>query len=176
MAQHVSGRLAEIYRELGIPEDYPRRCGMALHPECRNLVDVGPDAFDRPACLEAGTAKAWAAMRAAAAADGIELQLVSAYRSHDYQAQLLQRKLARGLRIDEILQVNAAPGFSEHHSGRALDLGTPDYRPLEEEFELSPAFAWLREHARRFGFRMSFGRDNPFGVMYEPWHWFYIGQ
>jgi hypothetical protein len=83
--------------------------------------------------------------------------------------------LERGIGIESILQVNAAPGFSEHHSGRALDIGCPGYAHLEEEFEQSPAFAWLQRRGGEFGFRMSFPRNNSIGVLYEPWHWYYEG-
>lgn len=175
-ADAVNDQLKVIHGELGIAADYPLQCGMPLYPECPQLVDVGPDVFGRPACLEAGTAQAWHTMRAAAAQAGIELQLVSAYRSYDYQKQLFLRKLARGDSIADILRVNAAPGFSEHHSGRALDLAAPGLTPLEENFETTAAFAWLRSHAAGFGFRLSFPRNNPFGVLYEPWHWYYTGS
>ncbi len=168
--------LPEIHQQLGIPADYPQTCGMPEHRECRSLVPVGNDILGRPALLDAETALAWHRMQMAAATDGLTLQLVSAYRSVDYQRQLIQRKLDRGLAIEAILQVNAAPGFSEHHSGRALDLGCPDYQYLEESFELSPAFAWLQQHAGEFGFRLSFPRNNPFGVLYEPWHWYFLGK
>jgi D-alanyl-D-alanine carboxypeptidase len=110
-------------------------------------------------------------MRRAAAASMIELQLVSAFRSIDYQLGLLERKLQRGQAIDAILAVSAAPGYSEHHSGRALDLTTPGFAVLEEDFEKSPAFAWLQRHAVEHGFHLSFPRGNPHGVIYEPWHW-----
>jgi D-alanyl-D-alanine carboxypeptidase len=165
-------QLLAIHEELGIAAEYPRQCGMPLQPECETLVDVGLDAFARPARLEAATAQSWQAMQAAAADAGVELQLVSAYRSFDYQKQLFQRKLARGITLPDILKVNAAPGYSEHHSGRALDIGTPGCPPLEEEFETTAAFAWLQAHAADFGFRLSFPRDNPHGVLYEPWHWY----
>jgi len=168
----VNEQLWAIFGELGIASEYPQQCGMPMHPECPLLVDVGLDAFNRPARLEATTAEAWQALRAAAASAGVELQLVSAYRSYDYQKQLFLRKLARGDRIADILKVNAAPGFSEHHSGRALDLNTPGCPPLEEVFETTAAFAWLQANAADFGFRLSFPRTNAYGVVYEPWHWY----
>ena len=83
----------------------------------------------------------------------------------------MRRKRERGLSIDEILKISAAPGYSEHHSGRAIDLTAPGYAALEEEFEKSPSFAWLRRHARRFGFALSYPRNNRRGIAYEPWHW-----
>lgn len=172
----MNQQLLAILGELGIAPEYPQQCGMPLHAECPQLVDVGLDAFDRPARLEVATAQAWLAMQTAAASAGVPLQLVSAYRSYDYQKQLFLRKLARGDRIADILKVNAAPGFSEHHSGRALDLNTPGFPPLEEVFESTEAFSWLQAHATDFGFRLSFPRANSFGVLYEPWHWYYIGR
>ena len=110
-------------------------------------------------------------MHAAATDYGIELQLVSAFRSASYQLEILRRKLDRGQSIDEILKVSAAPGYSEHHSGRVVDLTTPGYAALEEEFENSPAFAWLRRNASEHGFHLSYPRNNPHGIAYEPWHW-----
>ena len=167
--------LEKIHQGLGIPADYASSCGMPMHEDCPDLVAVGEDAFGRPARLERQTAQAWQRLQQAASAAGVVLHLVSAYRSTDYQRELIERKLARGLLIADILKVNAAPGYSEHHSGRAIDIGTPGFAALEEEFEKSEAFAWLLAHASRFGFRLSFPRNNRFGVMYEPWHWFYAG-
>jgi D-alanyl-D-alanine carboxypeptidase len=167
--------LPTIHQQLGIPGDYAERCGMPLQPECLNLVDVGLDHFGRPVRLDAATAHAWLLMQQAATNAGQTLVLISGFRSYTYQAELFQRKLAKGQLLVEILRVNAAPGFSEHHSGRALDLGSPGAPVLEEEFEHSSAFAWLQQHAQAFGFRMSFPRNNPYGVLYEPWHWYYHG-
>jgi D-alanyl-D-alanine carboxypeptidase len=110
-------------------------------------------------------------MRGAALAKGVVLEAISGYRSHDYQLGIFRRKRARGLSVEEILQVNAAPGFSEHHGGRALDIGTPGEPPAEESFEATPAFAWLARRAGEFGFVMSYPRGNPHGIVYEPWHW-----
>lgn len=167
--------LQAIHAKLGIPPDYLSRCRLPYQQECVDLVPTELDVFGRQPYLERNTYAAWQAMCAAAAADGVVLQLVSAYRSVEYQAGLFERKLARGDSIEGILAVNAAPGYSEHHSGRAVDIGTPGFAHLEEEFEQSPAFAWLQTHATRFGFRLSFPRNNPFGVMYEPWHWYHAG-
>lgn len=164
-------RIARLHRALGIPADYARLRGLPLQPEARGLVSVGPDIYQRDQRLLPSAAAAWQAMAAAAAADGVDLQLVSAFRTVDYQAGILRRKLDQGQAIDEILRVSAAPGYSEHHSGRAVDLTTPGYAVLEEAFEHSAAFAWLGRRAAEFGFRMTYPRGNPHGVAYEPWHW-----
>jgi D-alanyl-D-alanine carboxypeptidase len=167
--------LSTLHARLGIPSNYANECRLPLQTECTDLVPTELDVFGRQPFLERHTYAAWQALRDAATHDGVALQLISAYRSVEYQAGLFERKLARGDDIAGILAVNAAPGYSEHHSGRALDIGTPGFAHLEEEFERSDAFAWLRTHAGEFGFRLSFPRENAFGVMYEPWHWCYAG-
>jgi len=110
-------------------------------------------------------------MREAAAQAGVELEIVSAFRSIEYQLGILRRKLERGQLMGDILRVSAAPGFSEHHSGRALDITTPGYAALEEEFERSLAFDWLRKNAKLYNFSLSYPRGNRHGIAYEPWHW-----
>ena len=69
------------------------------------------------------------------------------------------------------LPIFAAPGFSEHHTGRALDIGTPGFVDLEENFETTAAFAWLQVHAEEFGFTLSYPKGGTRGIGYEPWHW-----
>ncbi len=163
--------LRELHRELGIPEDYGLGGRMPVFEEATELVEVGPNLVGRMQRLTPQTAASWAAMVDAAAADGIRLLIVSGFRSVDYQARLIRKKINAGQRVSDILKVNAAPGFSEHHTGRAVDIATPGSRPLSEEFEQSDAFRWLTENAADFGFSMSYPRDNPSGVIYEPWHW-----
>jgi D-alanyl-D-alanine carboxypeptidase len=170
-----SADISSIHARLGIPANYAQQCSLPVQDECADLVPTEPDVFGRQPFLERHTFAAWQALREAAANESVVLQLISAYRSVEYQAGVFERKLARGDDIARILTVNAAPGYSEHHSGRALDIGTPGFAHLEEEFERSAAFAWLKKHAGDFGFRLSFPRGNTHGVMYEPWHWYYTG-
>jgi D-alanyl-D-alanine carboxypeptidase len=156
---------------LGVPTDYGRSRGLLLVREPRTLACIGRDVQDRAQWLAPRAARAFEHMRSAAASDGIELQIVSAFRSAEYQLGLVRRKIERGQSMDAILRVNAAPGYSEHHSGRAVDLATQGYPVLEEHFDQSPAFTWLSAQARRFGFSLSYPRGNPHGIAYEPWHW-----
>lgn len=164
-------RIAALHRELGVPADYARRTGLALVREPETLVEVSPGRTERRHWLEPYAAVRWASMEAAAEGDGIRLVLVSAWRSIDYQRGLIERKLARGEGIEDILAVNAAPGYSEHHGGRAVDLGVPGVPPLTEAFEHTDAFRWLTRNADRFGFALSYPRENAHGIVYEPWHW-----
>jgi D-alanyl-D-alanine carboxypeptidase len=163
--------LRELHAELGIPEDYGQDGTRPAFDEATDLVDVGPNLVGRVQSLTPATARQWAAMRAAAAEDGVVLLIVSGFRSFDYQARLIRKKINAGQSVSEILCVNAAPGFSEHHTGRAIDIASPGSRPLTEEFEHSEAFRWLGRNAARYGFSMSYPRDNPGGFIYEPWHW-----
>ena len=158
--------------ELGLDADeYAQRTGLMHIPEPSRLALAGFDRYRRPLWLGAGAGRAWNRMRAAAADDGIALDAISGYRSHAYQMGIFARKRARGLGVDDILAVNAAPGFSEHHSGDALDIGSDDEPPAEESFERTSAFRWLADHAGDFGFHLSYPRNNPHGIVYEPWHW-----
>ena len=169
-------RLYERLDALGLDDAYGERTGLPLVAEPDWLAFAGFDRYHRPLWLHADAARGWDNLRAAALRDDVVLDAISGYRSHDYQLGIFDRKLARGQRVDEILAVNAAPGYSEHHSGRALDIGTPDEPPAEESFEATPAFEWLTANAEGYGFRMSYPRDNPHGIVYEPWHWYWQGD
>ena len=165
-------RLHERLHALGLNQDeYGERSGLALVAEPQWLALAGYDRWRRPLWLRPRAARAWLAMRRAAARDGVALEAISGYRSHDYQLGIFERKLARGQSVAQILAVNAAPGFSEHHGGDALDIGTPGERPAEESFEATTAFTWLLANAATCGFTLSYPRNNPHGIVYEPWHW-----
>ena len=173
--EHVAAlpldRLHDRLDALGLDDGYGERSGLPLVPEPDWLAFAGFDRYRRPLWLHVDATRAWSHMREAALRDGVVLEAISGYRSHDYQLGIFERKLARGQTVRQILAVNAAPGYSEHHSGLALDIGTPDEAPAEESFEDTAAFAWLQQHAGGFGFTMSYPRDNPHGIVYEPWHW-----
>ena len=158
-------------RQLGADPTLLRTRGLPLFTDARQLRCVGLGTDGRDKFLLPPAAAAWLAMREAAAADGVELLLISAFRSFEFQLALIRGKLAKGRDIAEILTVNAPPGCSEHHSGRAVDIGARDTPALEEDFERTEAFAWLERKANRFGFRLSYPRGNSYGYLYEPWHW-----
>ncbi len=159
----------------GIAADHISTAGIDPMDEPALLHPVGYDRSGRSHWLEPRAAQAWHAMRSAANTDDVNLEVVSGFRSCAYQAAIFRRKLARGLSIERILEVNAAPGFSEHQSGRALDLTTPGCPPAEEAFEKTMAFSWLQRRAADFGFVLSYPRNNPQGFVYEPWHWCWRG-
>ena len=167
----VRARVLTQAQGLGVPADYGRSRRLRLQREPARLSSIGLDTQQRPAWLRPRAAAAFLRLRRSAAREGITLEVVSAWRSFEYQLGIIHRKRERGLDMGAILAVSAAPGYSEHHSGRALDLTTPGFPALEEDFEHSPAFAWLTRHARRHGFVLSYPRGNRHGIAYEPWHW-----
>ena len=166
-------RIATAQQRLGIGPDLLAGRDLTLCREAEELLVVQRDEDGREHRLTPEAAAAWQGMREAAAADGIGLHLVSAFRSFDYQERLIQRKLDAGMPIAEICKASACPGYSEHHTGRAIDIDTPDYPGLGESFELTTAFAWLCSRAGAHGFTLSFPRGNAAGYIYEPWHWLF---
>lgn len=164
--------LRRLWQSLGIPADYARRRHLPLQRVARSLVSIGPAADDgKPVKLAPRAAAAWRRMRAAALEDRVHLLPLSGYRSVARQTRVIRRKLAAGESLEAILRFVAAPGCSEHHTGRAIDIGSPAHQQLDSDFARTAEFRWLRRHARRFGFHLSYPRQNRHGIGYEPWHW-----
>lgn len=169
-------RLRQLWARLGIPADYARARGLPLQREASKLVRIGRSPAGRSVRLTPAAAAAWRRLQTSAHQDGIELVPISGFRSIARQTRLIRAKLTTGANLHAILHIVAAPGCSEHHTGRALDLGCPGCTELTTGFGRTRAFRWLRAHAPRFGFRLSYPRRNPHGISYEPWHWCYVGR
>lgn len=167
----IDSRLAAINHSLGISGELVAARGLCQYLEAEQLVVADSGANGREFLLTAEAALAWQALKAAASRDGISLFIISAYRSVERQAEIIRGKLDAGKSIEEILTVLAPPGFSEHHTGRAIDVSTPDSPSVQVGFELTVAFAWLMSYGNNFGFYLSYPRDNALGYQYEPWHW-----
>jgi D-alanyl-D-alanine carboxypeptidase len=163
--------LAQSLVVLGITPEMLQARGLQPHAEADSLSLADTGADGREFMLQPMAAAAWQAMKQAAAAEDVAMQLVSAFRSVGRQEEILRAKLAGGQSIEQALRVVAAPGYSEHHTGLAIDIATPEDPELDEDFEATPAFAWLRVHAAAYGFHMSYPRGNAHGYAYEPWHW-----
>ncbi len=129
--------------------------------------------------LREAAAKSYQAMEAAAKADGVDFVVISGFRTVAEQQQLFfdiskQRNQTPAQRA----KVSAPPGHSEHHTGYAIDLGDASVPSanLSTNFEKTAAFQWLQSNAAKYGFEMSFPPNNSQGVMYEPWHWRFVGD
>ena len=120
------------------------------------------------------------AMLDAAHKDNVELYIRSPYRSYSTQNVLFENQVKRCLNGSvsrEQAEITAStvvarPGTSEHHTGLAVDLNS-----VETNFEDTEAFSWLKEHGEEYGFIMRYAVDKQdlTGVIYEPWHWRFVG-
>ena len=117
-------------------------------------------------------------MREAAKKDGIYLVFLSGYRSINLQNEIFYSlKSIRNQEAAERARVSAPPGYSEHSTGFAIDIGDATQREtdFETDFENTDAFRWLIKNAAKFHFKLSFNKDNKY-IDYEPWHWRYEGS
>ena len=141
-----------------------------------NLSDVGNGfKFDEHA------AQYLTSMLADATEDGINLFIISSYRSTERQSQNFNNNVnklkALGLSeqdaYNETAKYFAEPGFSEHSIGLAVDLNS-----LEETFENTKEFNWLQNNAANYGFILRYPKDKEdvTKIAYEPWHYRYVGK
>ena len=117
-------------------------------------------------------------MREEAKKDGIYLVFLSGYRSINLQNDIFYSlKSIRNQVAAERARVSAPPGYSEHSTGFAIDIGDATQREtdFETDFENTNAFRWLIKNAAKFHFKLSFNKDNKY-IDYEPWHWRYEGS
>jgi D-alanyl-D-alanine carboxypeptidase len=152
-----------------------RLLGHFAYPEAnqQDLVEVAPGQL-----LHRDAAEALVAMQRAASADGVSLVVLSAFRPIDLQQELFFAvKSERNQSALERAQVSAPPGFSEHSTGYAVDLGDgrAPQTNLSAAFAATAAYRWMEANAARYHFILSFPLDNPQGVIFEPWHWRFEG-
>lgn len=167
--------LNEIYLHLGIQDSHLNANKLIQHhqPDLNELVVAEIDFEGKSFVLHQSTASAWKKMKEAAHQDGITLNPFSGFRSYLYQMRMIERHLKNGRSLEDTLTEIAIPGFSEHHTGRAIDLHEKGKTRLEQDFDQTPDFDWLTKNAHKFKFKMSYPKDNSLGIIYEPWHWYY---
>lgn len=131
--------------------------------------------------LDSRVVEAYEAMCKAAKKDGISLKAVSAYRTYAYQENLYNKRVKRfmneqGMSEEEAKKEAATrvaiPGTSEHHLGLAVDINS-----VETSFENTKAFKWLQKNAENYGFVLRYPKDKKAitKIIYEPWHYRYVG-
>ena len=181
---------------LGLTADEPRAMLTDPLKVLVNHTSKMPDdyTFDTQECgsatavnktLQTAACDAFLEMQKAAAADGVTVWMQSGYRSVKYQTSLYERKtkyyLDKGYDNATAKEKAAAvvnpPGYSEHNCGLAADLNSPEHTGLDEGFEKTAAFRWLCEHAGDYGFILRYPKDaeDKTEIIYEPWHWRYVG-
>ena len=127
----------------------------------------------------------YTAMVQAARKEGVYVYVTSSYRSMDKQISLHEAKIEEGVMMgysyvaakERAAEVVAVPGTSEHQAGLALDFVSSEYRRLDEKQENTKGFQWLKEHCYDYGFILRYpnGKTESTGIIYEPWHFGYVG-
>ena len=164
----TSGATDQIFGHLAYAE--------APQPTLR-AISRAPDGYEIR--LREPAAQAFLNMVTAARADGIDLVAISGFRTVEDQKKLFfDISKERNQTPAQRAMVSAPPGYSEHHTGYAVDIGdgSAPSSNLSTDFEKTAAFHWLAQNAAQFGFELSFPPNNPQGVSYEPWHWRFTGD
>ncbi len=161
-------RMILVNRDYILPDGYM--------PRLENAVDGGYS--DQK--LDYRVAPYFNAMYQAALEDGVELVPISGYRSVERQTRNFENKIQKyiddGYGRVEATQMAATiilpPGTSEHNAGLAMDICS-----LYESFENTEEFEWLSENAADYGFILRYPEDKQdiTKIIYEPWHWRYVG-
>ena len=162
------GRLLLINGEHALPADYDakvREYLVEIDPQYRNnnyVKQIHRDVYPYIT-----------AMVAAAQADGVDLRVWSPFRSYAIQNELFQNQVAR---VDgdeqKAATVVARPGTSEHNTGLCAD-----FNMASDAFEQTEMFTWMCENAEDYGFILRYPKDKQHitGVIYESWHWRFVG-
>ncbi|MDR1238589.1 MAG: M15 family metallopeptidase [Treponema sp.] len=155
-------RLAD--KQHGLPDGY----------EPEDLVELKGGSYQinrQGLLLRAAAARALETMAAAARAEGVTLIVSSAYRSHEYQAEVYARNVRESGR-DTADRESARPGYSQHQMGLAVDFGS-----IDDSFAQTPAGRWILANGSRFGWSLSFpdGYEAVTGYRWESWHYRYVG-
>ncbi len=162
------GRLLLINGEHALPDDYDtkvREYLVEIDPQYRNnnyVTQIHKDVYPYIT-----------AMVAAAQADGVDLRVWSPFRSYAIQNDLFQKQVNRvGGDEEKAATVVARPGTSEHNTGLCAD-----FNMASDTFESTPMYTWMCENAEDYGFILRYPKDkqNVTGVIYESWHWRFVG-
>ena len=138
-----------------------------------NLVEITPNIL-----VHKKMYKSLMKMRDDAKKEGVYLVFLSGFRSIELQKEIFYSlKSIRSQIAMERARVSAPPGYSEHSTGFAIDIGDALNREtdFEVEFETTSAYKWLERNAAKYHFKLSFDRKQN-SVDYEPWHWRYEGN
>ena len=114
---------------------------------------------------------AFVIMAEAAKSDSVTLIVDSGYRSANFQIRIIKRRMEQGDSFERVMKFVAPPGYSQHETGRAVDLV-----PSEVRFAKTKTYEWLQENAGKFGFAETYPEDIEPKSRWEPWHWYYTGD
>ncbi|MCT7951568.1 M15 family metallopeptidase [Ancylothrix sp. C2] len=166
-----------------LPPQTEPKYGHFPYPEANqnNLIIISSYAqkqYQRFEKMHTEAALALMKMIYAARDEGVWIVPVSGFRTIAYQETLFQAQIQRRGSPEEAAKLSAPAGYSEHHTGYAIDLADGNFpkQDITYEFANTNAFRWLNKHAKEYGFELSFPENNPQGISYEPWHWRFIAS
>lgn len=139
-------------------------------------VSTGGAASGRNEKLNNDAASSFEKMRSDAAKEGINLYALSGYRSKEEQTTLWNQQVAKQGSEEAAAKISAPPGYSEHHTGYAIDIGTSPSTDLSSSFESTPAYKWVQQNGKRYGFEQSFTGQPGQGADEEAWHYRFVGS
>lgn len=127
--------------------------------------------------VDSRIAEALTAFADAAKAEGLPVYLSSGFRAYSEQSYLYNRKIGQGYSAEEAATIVALPGTSEHQTGLVCDI-TDYYREFKDSsLENTETYKWMSEHCHEYGFIVRFPNDKKdiTKIIYEPWHFRYVG-
>lgn len=160
--------LALINADNPLPEDYDSRIRehlVEIDPQYRNnnyVTQIHEDVYPYITAMIANAQK-----------DGVDLRAWSPFRSYAIQKDLFQKQVTKwGGDEAKAASIVARPGTSEHNTGFCADFNTSN-----DWFENTKMFTWMKENAEDYGFILRYPKDkiNETGVIYESWHWRFVG-
>lgn len=190
VARPIQGVIAQSGLVEGAASTEARNRAIQLAPTSRQLLghrayaeapeeDLVALSMNRDIRLRTNAAEQFEAMVQAARRDGAQIVPLSGYRSYSEQEEIFFGvRAARGQDAQTRAEVSAPPGYSEHHTGYAIDIGDANQTNthLNQSFEETPAYRWMDANATRYSFELSFPRNNSQQVAFEPWHWRFTGD
>jgi D-alanyl-D-alanine carboxypeptidase len=174
-----------INRQYELPLDFKWDLVRWSNGQDVDAMELNSAAYDQVMAVDRAAYQPLKDLFAAAKAAGVPLQLVSPYRSIDKQDRLfdnlvVQYKKQGMTETEAVAKANTSrtfTGTSEHNVGYGFDILEAGNWYLSEAFDKTKQFAWLQQHAAEYGFILRYGKDKveQTGIMYEPWHYRYVG-
>ena len=168
-----------------LPEDFKWDLVYWSNGKSVDALSLNSQKYDSVKAVDRAAYQPLKDMFSAAQKAGVPLELVSPYRSIDLQDRLFSRSVTSYMnqgysKEQAIKKANYArtfTGTSEHNTGLGFDILQKGNFTLSESFENTAQFKWLSEHAEEYGFILRYQKDkiSQTGIMYEPWHYRYVG-
>lgn len=170
-AEVYESNMILVNKQYGLPKDY---VPSDLTPA---NVTFAEGVAESKKQMRAEAAKALEDMFNAAKEDGIELLAISGYRSYYTQKNIYEKRLEE-MGEKHVSRYNAKPGYSEHQTGLAMDVGIEGYTDLTERFADTDAYRWLKANAHLYGFIIRYPEEGEkeTGYAFEPWHVRFVGE